>query len=80
MESVLIEALKGQGIWTICTVALTLYVLKTTGERELRSLQREDKLQELIAKLTEKFNLIEDVKNNIQEVKEDVEEIKGKLK
>lgn len=65
MENVLVGALEGQGIWTICAVCLTVYVLKTTGERE-------EKLQNLINKLTEKFNIVE-------EVKEDVEEIKSKL-
>lgn len=65
MENVLIGALEGQGIWTICAVCLVVYVLKTSGERE-------GKLQDLIDKLTEKFSIIEDVK-------EDVEDIKSKL-
>lgn len=65
MENILVGALEGQGIWTICAVCLTVYVLKTTGERE-------EKLQSLINKLTEKFNIVE-------EVKEDVEAIKSKL-
>lgn len=65
MENVLIGALEGQGIWTICAVCLTIYVLKTSGERE-------SKLQDLINRLTEKFSIVEDVK-------EDVEEIKNKI-
>ncbi|KMT21511.1 BhlA/UviB family holin-like peptide [Clostridium cylindrosporum] len=63
MENVLITAIEGQGIWTICAVCLTVYVLKTSGERENR-------LQELISRLTEKFNIVEDVKQDVEEIKE----------
>ena len=65
MEQVLTTAIEGQGIWTVCAVCLVIYVLKTSGEREA-------KLHSLIDKLTEKFNLVEDVK-------QDVEDIKSKL-
>ncbi len=62
MEQVLITAVEGQGIWTICAVCLTIYVLKTSGDREA-------KLHSLIDKLTEKFNIVEDVKNDVEDIK-----------
>lgn len=62
MESVLLEALKGQGIWTVCAVCLTIYVLKTSGEREKT-------LQDLINKLTEKFIIVENVQDDVKEIK-----------
>jgi hypothetical protein len=65
MEGVLIESLKGQGIWTICAVCLTVYVLKTSGERE-------KKLQDLITKLTDKFNIVENVQNDVKEIKDHI--------
>lgn len=62
MESVLIESLRGQGIWTVAAVCLTVYVLKTSGERE-------KKLHSIIENLTEKFNIVEDVKSDVEEIK-----------
>lgn len=63
MEQALVTAVEGQGIWTILAVFLLVYVLRTSGAREL-------KLQNLIDKLTEKFNIVEDVKSDVEEIKD----------
>lgn len=73
MENILIGALEAQGIWTVCAVALTFYVLRTTGDRETKSLEREYKLYDLIYKLTEKFKIIEEVKKDVEEIKNKIE-------
>lgn len=65
MEELLITALQGQGIWTICAVLLTVYVLKTSGERE-------NKLHSIIDNLTMKFDVVEDIKADVEEIKEKV--------
>ena len=62
MEQILTTAVEGQGIWTVLAVFLLVYVLKTSGERE-------KKLQDIIDKLTEKFNLVEIVKEDVDEIK-----------
>lgn len=43
-------------------VLLLLYVLRTTGEREKR-------YQDLLDKLTEKFNIVENVQDDVKEIK-----------
>lgn len=63
MEELLITALQGQGIWTICAVLLTVYVLKTSGERE-------NKLHSIIDNLTIKFDVVEDIKADVEDIKE----------
>ncbi len=63
MEELLITALQGQGIWTICAVLLTVYVLKTSGERE-------NKLHSIIDNLTVKFDVVEDIKADVEDIKE----------
>jgi len=63
MEELLITALQGQGIWTICAVLLTIYVLKTSGERE-------NKLHSIIDNLTIKFDVVEDIKADVEDIKE----------
>lgn len=46
MENALFSALEGQGIWTICCILLSLYVLKESKRRELDSINRERKITE----------------------------------
>lgn len=65
MEQVIMTALEGQGIWTICAVCLVIYVVKTSGERE-------NKLHSIIDRLTEKFNIVEDVKEDVEEIKQHI--------
>lgn len=65
MEELLIKTLEGQGIWSICAVLLTIYVLKTSGERE-------NKLHSIIDNLTLKFGVVEDIKADVEEIKEKV--------
>jgi hypothetical protein len=59
----LMKAALSQGLGYALFVFLFIYVLKTTGERE-------KKYQSIIDKLTEKFNIIEDIKGDVKEVKD----------
>jgi hypothetical protein len=52
-----------QGLGYALFVFLFVYVLKTTGERE-------KKYQDIIEKLTEKFNIVEIVQQDVKEVKD----------
>ena len=58
----LISAALSQGLGYGLFVALLLYVLKTTGEREKR-------YQDLLDTLTQKFNIVEDIKEDVKEIK-----------
>lgn len=58
----LISAALSQGLGYGLFVALLLYVLKTTGEREKR-------YQNLLDTLTQKFNIVEDIKEDVKEIK-----------
>lgn len=70
MESELIKTATSQGIWVTLTVALILYILKAQEKRDLKQEEREKKYQDVIFKLTEKFNVIDDVKNDVKEIKD----------
>ena len=61
MEELISVALS-QGLGYGLFVALLLYVLKTTGEREKR-------YQDLLDTLTQKFNIVEDIKEDVKEIK-----------
>lgn len=61
----LIKAGLNQGLGYGLFVFLPLYVLKTTGDRERR-------YQDLLDKLTEKFNIVENVQGDVKEIKEHI--------
>ncbi|WP_026895345.1 BhlA/UviB family holin-like peptide [Clostridiisalibacter paucivorans] len=69
MEEKIIELASSQGIWTLLTILLIFYILKSQEKRDLKQEDRERKYQEIIASLTDKLNLIEDVKQNVEELK-----------
>lgn len=62
MEQELIKSISGQGSWAILFVFMLIYVLKTTGIRE-------KKYQDLLDKLAEKFNVVEDIKEDVRDIK-----------
>lgn len=61
MEQLVSAALK-QGLGYGLFVSLLLYVLKTTGDREKR-------YQCLLDNMTNKFNIVEDIKEDVKEIK-----------
>ena len=65
----LMQAAIGQGLGYALFVFLLIYVLKTTGEREQR-------YQDLLDTLADKFNVVEDIKEDVKEIKIKVEERK----
>lgn len=58
----LMKAALAQGLGYALFVFLLVYVLKTTGAREI-------KYQSLLEKLTDKLNIIENVQNDVKEIK-----------
>lgn len=65
MESEVFKIVVGQGVWACLFVYMLFYVLKQNGLRE-------SKYQEIISKLTEKFECIE---KGICEIQEDIKNI-----
>lgn len=65
MDELIKEALS-QGLGYGMFACLLVYVLKTTGEREI-------KYQSLLDKMTDKFNIVEDIKEDVKEIKSKIE-------
>jgi hypothetical protein len=70
LEEKILELASTQGIWAVLTVALIFYILKNQEKRDLRQEEREEKYQEIISNLTDKLNLVEDVKKDVEEIKD----------
>lgn len=77
MSEVLIKALEGQGIWATACILLVLYVLKETESREKRSLDRENKLLEIINDFKDHFGQL---KQDVNIIKIDVDDIKESIR
>ena len=70
MDSELLKIATSQGIWATLSFVLILYILKTQEKRDVKQDDREKNYQEIISKLTDKFNIVEDVKKDVEDIKD----------
>lgn len=69
MEENLISAAAEQGIWAFISITLLFYILKKQEKRDEQQAEREERYQQLIAELSQKFNIVFQMKNDISEIK-----------
>ncbi len=69
MEEKLFEVAATQGVWTLLSIALIFYILKAQEKRDLRQEERENSYQAIISMLSDKLNIVEDIKSDISEIK-----------
>jgi len=69
MDVEILKLASSQGVWAALSVALIFYILKAQEKRDIKQEERERKYQEVISTLTDKLNIIEEVKKDIEEVK-----------
>jgi uncharacterized protein YktB (UPF0637 family) len=72
MENEIFKMAVQQGLWAVLFVALLFYILKEQKKRDEKAEEREEKYQDIITRLTDKFNILEDVKKDVAEVKEKI--------
>lgn len=65
----LVRAALSQGLGYALFVWLLMYVLKTQEKRDVKQEERENKYQDLLHKLTEKFSIIENIQDDVKEIK-----------
>lgn len=70
MESELFKVAASQGVWAVLSVVLIFYILKSQEKIDFKQDEREKNYQDIISRLTDKFNIIEDVKTDVQEIKD----------
>ncbi|MCY6959986.1 BhlA/UviB family holin-like peptide [Clostridium brassicae] len=66
MENEVIKMVASQGVFAIFFTYLLFYVLKENSKRE-------GKYQEIISDLTQKFNVLDDVKKSVDKIEEKLE-------
>lgn len=75
MENEIIEAALSQGIWAVLSVVLLFYIIRTQEKRDEKQNDREQKYQELLGQLTEKLNIVQEIKTDISEIKKAIKKI-----
>lgn len=69
MGNELLKVASSQGVWAALSVALIFYILKAQEKRDLKQEQRESKYQNIITRLSDELNVIEEMKNDVIEIK-----------
>ncbi|NSB13547.1 BhlA/UviB family holin-like peptide [Clostridium beijerinckii] len=65
----LIKVAMTQGIWTLLSCVLIVYILKVQETRDLKQEEREKNYQEIIKELTDKLNLLDSMNSALNEIK-----------
>jgi len=66
MENEILKMVASYGVFAILFVYLLFYVLKENSKRE-------SKYQELLSTLTDKFNIVDDIKKSVDKIEEKLE-------
>lgn len=69
LEKEILTAALSQGIWAVLSVFLLFYILKAQEKRDIKQDEREKNYQQIITQITDKLNIVEDVKNDVKEIK-----------
>ncbi|AIY85029.1 hypothetical protein BH721_14515 [Clostridium baratii] len=72
MEGELFKLAMSQGIWTVLSIFLIVYILKVQERRDLRQEQREKNYITLINELTDKMDIINKIDNSIEKIEEKI--------
>ncbi|MBW9159465.1 BhlA/UviB family holin-like peptide [Clostridium tagluense] len=72
MENELIKIASTQGIWAALSVALIFYIIKTQEKRDIRQEEREHNYQNIITKLIDKLDILDNVKEDVEYIKKNI--------
>lgn len=72
MQQEIIDIAASQGVWAGLAVVLIFYILKQQEKRDKKQEAREKNYQDIINKLTDKFNIIEDVKKDVEDIRDKI--------
>jgi len=70
MEDEILKAALSQGIWAVLSIFLLFYILKAQEKRDMKQEEREKNYQDIITKLTDKFDIVDEVKKDVEDIKQ----------
>lgn len=72
METQIIEAITTQGLGAVLSVALLFYIIKTQEQRDKAQNEREENYHKLLTELSQKFEIIKEIKTDIDKLKKTI--------
>lgn len=72
METAIVDAALTQSIWAALSLVLIFYILKKQEIRDKMQIKREDKYQDIIKNLTDKLDVLEDLRDNVDQLKSEL--------
>lgn len=69
METAIIDTALTQSIWAALSLVLIFYILKKQETRDKIQAEREDKYQDIIKSLTDKLDVLEELRDNVDQLK-----------
>lgn len=70
MEDFLLKLASTQGIWAALSVVLIFYILRAQEKRDVKQEEREKNYQDIISKLTDRFNIVDNIKQDVEDIKD----------
>ena len=72
METTVMNVAVSQGIWAVLAVFLLIYIVKSNEQRDTKQEEREKNYQTVIESLTEKFQILNQVRSDLKEIKDNL--------
>ena len=74
MEATMIDAAITQSIWAALSLVLIFYILKKQEQRDNVQFAREEKYQTIITNLSDKLNMVQELREDVKEIKKMIKE------
>lgn len=69
MENDILKIAASQGVWTLLSFLLILFILRNQERLDNRQNEREERYQNVIISLTNQLNITQEIKDDIKEIK-----------
>ncbi|CAB1242794.1 Bacteriocin UviB [Clostridiaceae bacterium BL-3] len=69
MENEIFKMAVQQGLWAVLFIFILIYVLKEQKERDEKAGEREANYQTIIAKLTDRLKVMDNIGEDVKEIK-----------
>ncbi len=70
MEKEILTQAVSQGIWAVLSIFLLFYILKAQEKRDQKQEERENNYQNIISQLTDKLEIVDEVKKDVEDIKQ----------